>query len=133
MKDYYLFDLNTYTDERGSLVNLVDKEDAIPFDVKRIYYIVNSKTSRAKLAHTKHEQVIVCLSGSCKALLDNGKEKTTIELSKFNQALFINKGMWREFTDFSQDCILMSLNNDFYSEDEVIRDYDEFLKYRGIL
>lgn len=130
MKDFYLFDLKTYTDERGSLVSLVD-EGIMPFEVKRIYYIVNSKTSRGKLAHKRHEQVIVCISGSCKVLLDDGKEKNIIELSKFNQALFINKGIWREMYDFSPDCVLVSVNNDFYSDDEVIRDYDEFLNYRN--
>lgn len=130
MKDFYLFDLKTFTDERGSLVSLLD-EGVMPFEVKRIYYIVNSNTSRGKLAHKKHEQVIVCISGSCKVLLDDGKEKNIIELSKFNQALFINKGIWREMYDFSHDCILVSVNNDFYSDDEVIRNYDEFLTYRS--
>lgn len=128
MKDFYLFDLKAYTDERGSLVSLVD-EGIMPFEVKRIYYIVNSKTSRGKLAHKRHEQVIVCISGNCKILLDNGKEKNIIELSKFNLALFINKGIWREMFDFSSDCILVSVNNEYYCEDEVIRDYDEFLDF----
>lgn len=130
MKNFYLFDLKTYTDERGSLVSLVD-EGIMPFEVKRIYYIVNSKTSRGKLVHTKLEQVIVCINGSCKVLLDDGKEKNVIELSKFNHALFINKGIWREMFDFSSDCVLVSANSDFYNDDEVIRNYDEFLKYRS--
>lgn len=130
MKDFYLFDLKTYTDERGSLVSLVE-QGIMPFEVKRIYYIVNSKTSRGKLAHKRHEQVLVCISGSCKVLLDSGKEKNIIELSKYNQALFINKGIWREMFDFSSDCILVSVNNDYYTEDEVIRDYDEFLNHKN--
>lgn len=130
MKDFYTFELKAFFDERGTLVSLVD-EKSMPFEVKRIYYIIGTKKdgSRGKLAHRSLEQVLVCPSGSCKIHLDNGKEKNVVELSKPNQALFINKGIWREMTDFSSDCVLMSINNEFYSENEIIRDYNEFLEF----
>lgn len=133
MTDFYLFELKSYPDERGTLVSLVDA-DSMPFDVKRIYYIVGTKKgiSRGKLAHKRLEQVLVCVSGSCKVLLDNGKEKNIIELSG-HKALYINKGIWREMFDFSSDCVLVSVNNEYYEENEIIRDYDEFLEFSSSL
>ncbi len=130
MQNFYKFELKEHTDNRGTLVPLVDK-GLMPFEVKRIYYILNSppEASRAKLAHKSLEQVLLCVSGSCKVLLDNGSEKNIIELKKYNEALYINKGIWREIFDFSSDCVLLSLNSENCDEDEIIRDYDEFLKF----
>lgn len=129
MQEFYKFELKEYTDERGTLVSLLD-EISMPIEVKRIYYILPEEgTFRGKLAHKRLEQVLVCAKGSCKVILDNGKEKTTVELSKPNEALFVNKYIWREMNDFSPDCLLISLNNEFYDENEIIRDYGEFLEF----
>ena len=132
MHDFYTFDLKAYSDNRGTLVSLLDI-DIMPFEVKRIYYIVGTKegVSRGKLAHKNLEQVLVCVNGNCNILLDNGKEKNVVKLSEANKALFINKGIWREMFDFSPDCVLVSVNNEYYSEDEIIRDYNEFLTFVG--
>lgn len=130
MREFYTFNLNIFTDNRGTLVSLLDV-DNIPFETKRIYYILDAKegVSRGKLAHKSLEQILVCINGSCKVLLDNGEEKNIVELDKYDKALYINKYIWREMYDFSSDCILVSLNNEYYDENEIIRDYNEFLEF----
>lgn len=133
MKNCKLFELNFFEDERGKLVPLVDK-GLMPFDVKRIYYILGNKNNitRGKLAHKSLEQILVCVNGSCGLLLDDGICKKTYELNKFNKALYIENNIWREIFDFSSDCILLSLNSEFHDENELIRDYNKFLKIKGI-
>ena len=61
-------------DERGSLISLEENKN-IPFDIKRVYYIFNTVEGirRGFHAHKKLKQLLVCVSGSCKVLLDDGK------------------------------------------------------------
>ena len=117
-------------DERGKLIALEQFKD-IPFEIKRIYYIFETKKEikRGFHAHKKLQQVAICVNGSCKFLLDNGKEKVKdIVLDSPNKGLFIDKMIWREMYDFSEDCVLLVLASEYYDENDYIRDYDEFLR-----
>ena len=116
-------------DERGSLVALESYKN-IPFDIKRVYYIFDTKVDviRGLHAHKELLQVMVCLKGSCRVVLDNGSTKEQVLLDSPNKGLLIDSMMWREMHDFSADCVLLVLANDHYDESDYIRDYDEFLK-----
>lgn len=63
-------------DDRGMLVALEEFND-IPFEIKRVYYMYDTKEGvrRGYHAHKSLEQILICIHGSCKILLDNGKEK----------------------------------------------------------
>ncbi len=86
-------------------------------------------TVRGKHAHKTLEQVLVCTSGSCTILLDNGTEKQSLELSNNTFGLYVGTKIWREMSNFSSGCVLMVLASDFHDEAEYIRDYDEFLSF----
>ena len=79
-------------------------------------------------AHKCLEQILVCICGSCKVLLDNGEEKKVISLEKPYEGLYVANDMWREMYDFSPDAVLLVLASDYYNEQDYIRDYDEFKK-----
>ena len=125
-----IINLVPHGDKRGQLIAIEECKD-IPFDIKRVYYMYDtvSDAIRGKHAHKSLEQVLICTSGSCKILLDNGKEKQTIELNKPNEGLYISNAIWREMYDFSSDAVLMVLASNFYDESDYIRDYNEFLLY----
>ncbi|QPA30700.1 sugar 3,4-ketoisomerase [Thermaerobacillus caldiproteolyticus] len=127
-----LFKFSVIEDERGALVAL-ESLKSIPFEIKRVYYIYNVKNSipRGFHAHKNLQQMLVCVAGSCKVILDNGKEKKEFILNQPNQGLFIDKMIWREMHDFSEDCILLVLASDYYDEDDYIRNYEEFLNEVG--
>lgn len=116
-------------DERGMLVSLEEKND-IPFKIKRVYYMYDTKADvrRGFHAHKSLKQILVCIHGSCKILLDNGKEKKIVSLEKPYEGLYISNKMWREMYDFSPDAVLMVLASEVYKEEDYIRDYDTFLK-----
>ena len=117
-------------DSRGGLI-AVEELKTIPFEIKRVYYIFNTKygVRRGFHAHKKLKQVAICLSGSCKFLLDNGKEREDeIVLNSLERGLLIEGMIWREMYDFSADCVLLVLADDYYSEDDYIRNYDEFIE-----
>ena len=116
-------------DNRGNLIALEEFRN-IPFEIKRVYYIFGTKKGvrRGFHAHKNLQQVAVCVSGSCKFLLDNGKERVEdIVLDSPSKGLFIDKMIWREMYDFSEDCILLVLASDYYDERDYIRNYSEFL------
>lgn len=119
-------------DERGMLIALEEHND-IPFEIKRVYYMYDTKENvrRGFHAHKSLEQILVCIHGSCKILLDNGKEKKVISLEKPYEGLYVPNNMWREMYDFSSDAVLLVLASDIYKEEDYIRDYDAFLKWVG--
>lgn len=117
-------------DERGQLVALEEHKD-IPFEIKRVYYMYDTGegVSRGHHAHKSLEQILICIHGSCKILLDNGEEKKIVPLEKPYEGLYICNDIWREMYDFSSDAVLMVLASDYYNEEDYIRDYDEFLAF----
>lgn len=115
-------------DERGSLIAL-EAHKTVPFDIKRVYYIYYTKegVSRGFHAHRNLKQLAVCVIGSCRFVLDNGKCREEIVLNNSTTGLLIDEMVWREMHDFSPDCVLMVLANEYYDENDYIRNYQEFL------
>lgn len=117
-------------DARGMLV-AVEGNVTIPFDIKRVYYIYDTQEGvrRGYHAHRTLEQILICVHGSCKILLDDGTERETLTLDKPYEGLYMPKHVWHEMYEFSPGAVLMTLASDVYTEADYIRDYDEFLKY----
>lgn len=122
-------EVDVFNNEAGSLISLEAKKN-VPFEIKRVYCIfkTNTELRRGFHAHKNLNQVLICVNGSCKVLLDDGYERTNIELSSPSKGLIIKDFIWREIFDFSSDCVIMVLADNFYDESDYIRDYDEFLK-----
>ncbi len=123
----YMF--QPHGDDRGMLVALEENRD-IPFEIKRVYFMYDTKENvrRGFHAHKSLEQILVCVHGSCKVHLDDGKEKKEVHLEKPYEGLYISNNMWREMYDFSEDAVLMVLASDYYNEEDYIRNYDEFVR-----
>ena len=117
-------------DKRGQLISMEEFKD-IPFRIKRVYYMYDTETGmvRGKHAHKNLEQILVCIHGSCKVLMDNGHEKKVIPLERPYEGLYVANNIWREMFDFSSDAVLLVFASELYDEDDYIRDYDEFLKF----
>lgn len=116
-------------DNRGSLITLETFQN-IPFNIKRVYYIFDtlSGVSRGFHAHQNLKQVLICVKGSCRILLDDGNSKDNIILDNPQTGLLIENLVWREMHDFSEDCVLLVLASEHYDEADYIRDYDNFLR-----
>ena len=117
-------------DDRGQLIALEEYKD-IPFSIKRVYYMYDTKSNvtRGYHAHKTLHQILICVHGSCKIRLDNGKESKIVPLEKPYEGLYVPNSMWREMFDFSPGAVLMVLASELYDESDYIRDYNEFLDY----
>ena len=124
------YQFQQHGDDRGQLVALEEFKD-IPFEIKRVYYMYDTgeKVRRGYHAHRNLEQILICIHGSCKVLLDNGTERKKVYLEKPYEGLYIPNDMWREMYDFSPDAVLLVLASEYYDEDDYIRDYQQFVEF----
>jgi len=122
-------DFQILGDDRGSLVAL-ERDKALPFDIKRIYYIYRTAegVSRGFHAHRNLKQVAICVAGRCRMVLDNGATKEEAWLDCPTRGILIESMVWREMHDFSPDCVLLVLASEHYDESDYIRNYDQFLE-----
>lgn len=125
--EYKILDFCEHGDGRGSLVALEGKSE-IPFDIRRVYYIYGTPKDviRGRHAHRNLEQVIICIHGSCDFMLDDGQENAIVHLDSPAKGLHIKNFIWREFTNFSPDCVVMVLASQPYDSNDYIYNYDEF-------
>jgi dTDP-4-dehydrorhamnose 3,5-epimerase-like enzyme len=124
-----IIDFPPLGDSRGSLVAL-ESNKHVPFDIKRVYYIFGTQkeVSRGFHAHRHLTQVAVCVTGKCRMVLDDGKQRSEIWLDSSTKGILIKDMVWREMHDFSEDCVLLVLASEHYDENDYIRDFDEFLE-----
>lgn len=128
--DIKLINLKTVKDREGrGYLTYIESIKDIPFEIKRIYYIYGTKKDKPRgfHAHKTLKQIAICLKGKCKIILDNGKEKAKVVLDRPDIGLIIEEMIWREMY-FEDDTILLVLANDYYDEDDYIRDYHEFIE-----
>jgi len=124
-------DFQSLGDERGSLVAVeIGMDKAVPFDIKRVYYIYHTEhgVSRGHHAHKNLKQVAICVAGKCRMVLDDGYIREEVWLDCPTKGLVIEDLVWREMHDFSKDCVLLVLASEHYDKSDYIRNYGDFLK-----
>lgn len=120
-------------DERGKLV-VIEGGTAIPFDIKRVFYIYESDTSvvRGQHANKESEFVLINVAGESKVRITNGEEEFVVILDKPMMGVYIPKMIWKDMYDFSPNSVLLVLASTHYDGNEYIRDYKEYLDFMGV-
>lgn len=117
-------------DERGHLV-VVEGEQDIPFEIKRIFYIYGSDAEvvRGQHANRRSEFVLINVAGRSKVKVRDGKGNEAIfSLNRPHTGIYLPKMMWKDMYEFSPDSVLLCLSSEHYDSTEYIRSYDEFVK-----
>lgn len=129
--DCKLIDLRKISDRRGNLTVIEGNQD-IPFDVKRVYYLydVPGGESRGAHAHKALYQLIIAANGSFTVTLNDGKHKKAYNLNRSYYGLLVVPGIWRVLDDFSSGAVLLCLASEHYDEADYIRNYKEFKNYK---
>ena len=124
-----ILQFNDLGDERGKLV-VIEGGQAIPFEIKRVFYIYDSDSSviRGQHANKESEFVLINVAGESKVRITDGKEEMIVELNKPMMGVYIPKMIWKDMYDFSNNSVLLVLASTHYDGNEYIRDYDEYLK-----
>jgi hypothetical protein len=129
MDNARLIDLPKIEDPRGNL-SVIEEEKHIPFKIERTYWIYDVPGGQVRGGHAFKEQqeLIVALSGSFDVLVDDGKIKRTFLLNRSYYGLLLPAGLWRQMQNFSTNALALVLSSTPFSEDDYVRDYEEFLK-----
>ena len=128
-----IIELPKFLDKRGNL-SFIEEFKHIPFKIERTYWIydVPGGEERGGHAYKNNQEYIVALSGSFDVTLDNGIEKVKFSLNRSYYGLYVPEGWWRVMNNFSTNSLAMILASSPYSPEDYIRDYNEFLKWKGI-
>lgn len=103
----------------------------LPIEFKRFYFInsLNHPSAvRGKHAHKVLRQVIFCINGCFTLNLDDGINKQTVVMDNPFIGVQLNGLIWHEMTNFTPDCVILVIAEDYYKEEDYIRDYQEFLR-----
>jgi hypothetical protein len=125
--DCAIIKLPKILDDRGNLT-FIQQQCHIPFKIARSYWIydVPGGESRGSHAYKKLEECIIALSGSFEVFLDDGTAQKVINLNRAYYGLYVPKMIWRRMQNFSTNAVALILASLPYSEDDYVRDYEEY-------
>lgn len=105
-----------------------------PFEPRRIYWIhgMAANERRGQHAHRTLWQAMIAMHGKVEVALDNGHENQSFVLEKPTRCLIVPPGLWRDILSLEADSLLVVLASQPYEESDYIRNYEEFLAFRGI-
>ena len=133
VSDCRIIELDKHHSDRKGNLSVVENGITLPFGVKRVYYLydVPGGESRGSHAHKELSQLIIAASGSFRVSLYDGNQRAIFFLSRPYQGLLVRPGMWRDLDDFSSGAVCMVLASDIYREEDYIRNFDEFIRFRN--
>jgi dTDP-4-dehydrorhamnose 3,5-epimerase-like enzyme len=123
-----IINLPKIEDIRGNL-SFIEEEMHIPFKIERTYWIYDVPGGEARGGHAFKQQneFIIALSGGFDVLIDDGKEKKVFSLNRSYYGLFVPAGFWRQMQNFSTNSLALVLCSTSFSEEDYIRNYDDFI------
>jgi len=126
--DSALYVMRKVVDSRGSLT-VGEMPAEIPFRPKRYFmvYDVPSQELRGEHAHKECEQFLICVNGSCRVLLDDGKSRCEVILDRPDMAVYMPSMVWGTQYRYSHDAILFVFASMPYESEDYIRSYDCFI------
>lgn len=133
VNDVKIIELPKFLDARGNL-SFAEQNNHIPFEIKRTYWIydVPGGEERGGHAFKDNQEFIVALSGSFDVVVDDGLQKKTFSLNRSYYGLYVPNGLWREINNFSTNSLALEFGSEHYSEEDYIRDYEEYMQYRKV-
>ena len=102
--------LKRYVDDRDGALCIMNAQQEIPFDIKRVYYINNLENMTSIRGKHAHKQL-----------------RQDILMMKDNVGVILGPMLWHTMHKFSSGCVLLVVASDYYDESDYIRNYDEFI------
>ncbi len=122
-----LYQLPRVDDLRGSL-SVGEFGEHFPFTPRRYFLVfdVPSEDLRGEHAHHVCHQLLICVHGSCRALVDDGTARREILLDRPDIGLYMPPMIWGTQYRYTQDAVVLVLASHPYDAADYIRTYDEF-------
>ncbi len=128
-----IIDLPKILDERGNLTFLENLKQ-IPFEIKRVFWTYDVPGGEQRGGHAYYSQVelVIAISGSFDVVVKTpeGTERR-YHLNRSYFGLFLPALTWRHMENFSTNALSFHISSGHFSENEYIRDYDQYCKLAG--
>lgn len=122
-----ILDLPKILDKRGNL-SFFENPNQLPFAIERTYWIYDVPGGEIRGSHAFKEQqeFIIALSGSFDVVLNDGDTEIKFSLNRSYYGLYVPKMYWRRMENFSTNALALIVSDKSYSQDDYIRDFDDF-------
>ncbi len=109
----------SFADERGILSTL---EGALPFSVRRIFFIHSVPQGAKRGGHRHHETtlLLLCVSGSCEVLVKREGNERRFRLDRPDTGLLLDPEEWRLMENFSEGAVLLAAASTAYDPSDYI-------------
>ena len=103
----------------------VAENSKLPFEIKRVYYIYGNENnlSRGFHAHKENQQILFCLRGSVRMIIESAEGKSECTLANPSEGIFLDQMVWHEMHDIDESTILLVIASHEYDELDYIRDH----------
>lgn len=127
MNHPYIISLPKIVDPRGNL-SFFENPRQLPFEIARTYWIYDVPGGETRGSHAFREQqeFIIALSGSFDVILNDGNEDIKFSLNRSYYGLLVPKMYWRRLENFSTNSLALIVSDKQFSNDDYIRDFEEF-------
>jgi dTDP-4-dehydrorhamnose 3,5-epimerase-like enzyme len=107
----------------------------VPFSPRRYFLVRDVPTGETRGAHAHREcaQFLVCITGSCAVVVDDGENRLEVTLDRPTRALYVPPMIWATQYKYTRDAVLLVLASHPYEANDYIREYDKFLAAVGKL
>jgi hypothetical protein len=130
VSDLEVVALAHYVRDDGELA-VLDAAD-LPFTIVRLFFVRAGAGARRGIhAHRHCSQFMMCVNGAIDVICDDGEAKRTLVLDRPNLGVLVPPSIWTTETYREAGSVLAVACDRPYGEDDYIRDYDEFRRYRA--
>ena len=120
--------------EANGVMTVAENGNELPFAIKRVFYIydIPAGAERGGHSHYIEKELVMAVAGQFEVAVTDGCEVRRFTLSSPDEGLYVPPGLWRWITGFADGSVVLSMSPYDFDEADYVRDYDEFLKLRGV-
>ena len=117
---------------KGSGILTAISSENIGWQIERVFFISSKfPEERGNHAHKKCKQLFVCVSGKMNIMCKDGNTEKEFQLSGLGNYLHVPPSIWVDIRMESMTSIAV-ITDQIYDESDYIRNWNEFLNFRGM-
>jgi hypothetical protein len=124
-----LIDVPHVNSSIGFLGFIQNSDLNLSFKIERVYFLskIPSGVVRGSHGHLKLQQILIPVTGSFDLKVINKMGEINIRMDDPSKGYYVDKGSWRELTNFSNDSCCLVLASLPYDADDYYFDLNSFL------
>ena len=116
----------------NSSLTFFEKNSEFDWDIKRVFFISSTDIdTRGNHAHKKCRQMLISINGEINIKCHDGLNEFQKKMSGIGETLLVPAGIWVSL-EFGVNSTLAVVADLKFEEDDYIRDWNEFIKFRGV-